>query len=187
MKSTAPGVLSSVLALVCGSSIAQSNVEAKPYHLGLPGKAWSVSLPLEGYRIHEEQLDDPMAVSVLASNPSTGMVLSAFIEDFQLNDSVEKVDAGYCNMYYEVQLYQSPLAAFQEAAPEFKVSRPMDFSAYFIPSVDGKEVRQEQTHGYFAVGRACVDVHLSKTNYTSADQGTFVSTFDGVKVLRQAP
>ncbi|HEX5042292.1 MAG TPA: hypothetical protein VFV75_05275 [Candidatus Polarisedimenticolaceae bacterium] len=128
----------------------------------MPGKRWRLALDLPGWEIGATTPLRQPGVRLEARIPS-GWLLTAFLE---------KTEPGMT----AVQLPEEAWKTMQATAPAQRVDvrrserGPMAVLRHRVPTGEGKHIDMENVNAYLVRDDVWVDVHLSKSRYTAADE-----------------
>jgi hypothetical protein len=165
------------LTLLRGVRYRQSDEVAlrQPYEIRLPAQDWGVVLDIPGYIVLVEQTrPDQQGRMMRATHERTKMVLSIFLEREQ-----QSMTAQACRDHYWAKGLQSPLPM---TAIRSWDTDAMALREYMVEWVTGQRVMQKNVNAYMGVETVCVDLHLSKVQYTDQDEPLFSSVLKGVRI-----
>jgi len=170
------GMISSLLLMaVTTSSHAQlSGQSDRPIILSLPNVNWALEIPAGGFVIEKDQTSREGTRDFSAINRSAGVVMSVFLEPAPSNGS-----GNYCReFYWEGLKKNSPLKM-----DDVKMSDmgEMTVLEYIVREHQGVQVDQKHLNAYLARGNTCIDIHLSKVQFSPEDERVFTSILAGVK------
>jgi hypothetical protein len=146
----------------------------QPYEIRLPAQDWGVVLDIPGYIVLVEQTRPQQGRMMRAVNEKTGMNLSLFLEREQ-----QSVNSQACRDRYWTKTLQSPLA---KTAIRSWDTDTMALGEYMVEWMTGQWVMWKNVNAYMGVGNVCVDLHLSKVQYTDQDESLFSSVLRGVRI-----
>lgn len=145
------------------------------YEIQLPAQEWDVVLDIPGYIVLvEEMRPDQQGRMMRAANEQTGMILSLFLERER-----QSMSAQACRDHYWTKTLQSPLP---KTAIRSWDTDTMALGEYMVEWMTGQRVMQKNVNAYMGVGTVCVDLHLSKVQYTDQDESLFSSVLKGVRI-----
>jgi hypothetical protein len=145
--------------------------------LRLPGRAWSLAFELPGF--HESGRDarnDGSMVMMKAENSATGLIISVFLER-----ETEPVASKVCRDRYWKAARKSPLPKTKVRTYETDRFALGDYTIYYPEKA---AFTQRHLNAYVAVEDVCVDIHISRENYTKDDEPLFSAILDSVEVKR---
>ena len=144
--------------------------------LAFPGKPWELRIDLPGFRFEPSLTrDDGSGVRLSGQNPKTGVIVSAFLESSSPGlSAVEHREASWKILLKDPGLPYTDLRR-SEASGMARLDRIVTGS----PS--GTKVHQKNVNVYAVRDELWLDVHLSKMDYTAADDPLFEAI---VKTIR---
>jgi hypothetical protein len=77
-----------------------------------------------------------------------------------------------CRTRYQERLARSPI--MKDVRVRSSETEALAFAEYTIERYDGSTINQKHVNTYLAHEDVCVDLHLSKVRFTSADHRLFV-------------
>lgn len=145
------------------------------HSLAIPGKNWSLLVDLAGFKLEKEvTLPDASATMVYASNGSTHLVVSVYLES---RPDLDSTDA--CKAYYWGKASQSPIPKSEVRHGTFGSMATVHF---LIREFKGVSVMQKNVNGYLYHDGVCVDVHVSKVHYQPKDEALFDAVLESVHI-----
>jgi hypothetical protein len=164
---TAPLTLAALaLASLLGAPVARAQAPAAeaPLRLTLPGEAWSLELVAPGFALRQYEAPvDGRHRYFLALKSGSDVTVSAALDRIPQSTS-----ALACRDYYWSQLrVRSPLQMDEVRLTGSESDAGLE---YIIHEVRGIRVEQKHVNRYLARGGVCVDVHVSKIQYTPTDE-----------------
>lgn len=173
-------VVSALAALVWASGVraaatADSAAATPRTILSLPGKSWGVAMGLHGYDISINGTKGDGRRYVMASHRETGVNVSATLES-----AGEPATTAGCLAFLEM-LAKSPLA---RAARETKLTTTSTLPSleYTVQEFQGVKLAQRHVHLCYPKDDVYLDLHLSKVQFTPADEAHFRTFLDGVRI-----
>ncbi len=171
---------STVAALLWASGIraaagADSSIAEPRTILSLPGKSWGVALELQGYDISINGTKGNGRRYVMASHRDTGVNVSATLES-----AGEPATTAGCIAFLEM-LGKSPLA---RAARDAKLTTTSTLPSleYTVQEFQGVKLAQRHVHLCYPKDNVYMDLHLSKVQFTPADETHFRAFLDTVRI-----
>jgi hypothetical protein len=169
-------ISSLLLMAVTTSSYAQlSGQSDRPISLSLPNANWTLEIPAGGFVIEKDQTSREGTRDFSAINRSAGVVMSVFLEPAPSNGS-----SNYCReFYWEGLKKNSPLKM-----DDVKMSDmgEMTVLEYIVREHQGVRVDQKHLNAYLAKGNTCIDIHLSKVQFSPEDERVFTSILASVRL-----
>ncbi|MGH9866796.1 MAG: hypothetical protein ACREAA_01335 [Candidatus Polarisedimenticolia bacterium] len=120
--------------------------------LVLPGAGWHVSIDVTGLSVSESS-----AGRLLATDPRTDLILSAFVEQVEQSPTSET-----CRDKYVGKLGQSPLHVVE---PLFSRYGEFELYEYLVENHGGQTINQKHIHGYLAHESSCIEIHVSQVGF----------------------
>lgn len=136
------------------------------FQLALPGKSWGVSLGFSSFTISKDEIKADHRRYAMASQPTTGLNVSATLEQM-----TEPASSAGCIAQLE-RLKTSPLAA-DSRDMRLTTTSTLPTLEYTVPTVRGIPVAQRHVHLCYPKENVYLDLHLSKVQYTAADDALF--------------
>jgi len=163
-------VLQDALAMLAGAKqqagSAASASAMKSYALSLPASDWSLVMDLSGFDVVQERTaPDNQAAYFMATNESTGVAASAFLETIP-----DMKTAQACREFYWSKASKSPLTKTDIRLFDMGQAALVEWT---VPEFNGVKVQQKNINAYMAYKGACIDLHLSKAPFQAADQKLF--------------
>ena len=151
------------------------------FRISVPGKPWALSLELPGFtRNSAETSPDGSKAMLMATNETTGLIVSAYVEKEEKLQSLEE-----CKRHYWGLARNSP---FRKDDIHEVTRDGMIAVHYVIPELKGKAIRQKNVNAYLYRDRCCIDIHLTKTQYDiHADEPLFTAVLDTVRFVETGP
>lgn len=152
----------------------QREPESPEVKVALPDKSWALVLDLPGFELHGSEVrPDGSGAMMEGSNRKSGLVASAYIEREEKIDSLEA-----CKKKYWGKSSGGPLAKTDVR----EVTKPdMIAVHYMVPEFGGLQVRQQNINAYLYRDGTCIDIHLSKAQYTPEDEALFDAVLASVR------
>lgn len=168
-------VASSFLLATVSPAPAQSRSLPRLTRLGVPDTNWMLEIQTDGFDLQETQVsDDGFGTMMMASNPKTLMVMSVYLEKAQ-----HKGDSREARKYY--------WANTDKNSPRKEDIRISEFGGlpiveYKVKDFQGTRVNQKSVNAYLAKDDVWIDVHLSKVQFSDADQELFDSILKSIRI-----
>ena len=162
------------------SAAAQSSgdvdMNAEGYVVKLPGKSWSVSISIPGFKVvRDEAREDGGMTVMMATNDETGVNVSMFLErEKDLPASVE------CRARYFDRALGTPS---RKSAVKRWETESFALGQYLIAEAEGIKFRQMHVNAYRGIEDVCLDIHLSKVRFEESERGLFETLIDSVEVV----
>ena len=169
-----------VLLCVCLFSVNTFAAQSKtpyPIVLSLPQLNWALEINAPGFSMEDYEIaPHGQATRFQASNKETGIMMSGFLEK-----APQKGGSEECRTYYWTRAKASP---YPKMNIKMSQSGDMAIVEYLVKKYMGREVNQQNVNAYLAESDYCIDIHLSKLNYTPEDQKHFKAILSGVKIRK---
>lgn len=136
------------------------------FQLALPGKSWGVSLGFSGFTISKDETKADHRRYAMASQPTTGLNVSATLEQM-----TEPASSAGCIAQLE-RLKTSPLTA-DSRDMRLTSTSTLPTLEYTVPTVRGIPLAQRHVYLCYPKENVYLDLHLSKMHYTAADDALF--------------
>jgi tetratricopeptide (TPR) repeat protein len=161
--------------ILIGSTVMGS--EPARMTMAVPDLDWALQFQIEGFQIeHQEFLPDMDGRALQASDSSTGLVLSAFIEPIERDgDAARFRNYTFENLkgsrlkFIDVEKFERGDAAFLDYTVVFAEDRP-DFN-------------QRNSYMFLVTKDRWVTIHLSRMMFRPSDQGLFDDFYKTVKIV----
>ena len=138
-------------------------------NLSLDGKGWSILIELPKFKIIDRWTrSDGSGRSIMAFSRKTGVVVSVYLERNPEFESMEE-----CRDHYWDKASRSPL-------PKSDIERHSTKSMALVHWLDPSEP-QQHINAYMYHDGACIDIHLSKGDYTPEDEPLIAAILDTVR------
>ncbi len=145
----------------------------------IPSQNWSLEIDLSGFEIEKVGYSpDSTMLQVSAINKKTSMALSIFIEKTQSDG-----DKISCREYYWSKSQKSPLA--KENVKKYETQH-LAIVEHDTKSFNGQVVNFHSLNAYAANKGYWIDVHISKTGYTKADNILFEKILASILIKEEA-
>jgi hypothetical protein len=133
-----------------------------------PGANWELVIPAQGLQIVEDQTIDARKARQLTAASNTGLTISVFMEPAQ-----KPGDSTVVRSVYWTRARQSPIPK-----SNIRLVKTGDISTaeYTVPDLDQKNMNLYLVHQ-----NTWIDIHISKTTFTPADQPLFDQILKNVK------
>jgi hypothetical protein len=140
--------------------------DMKSYALSLPAAKWSLVMDLSGFAVVGKEVSpDSQGAMVMATNKSTGVTVSAFLE---VKPDLRTAQA--CRAFYWSKSLKSPVPKTDIRLFE---TGQMALASWTVQEFKGVKVQQRNINAYMGHQGVCIDLHLSKTSFRPEDQGLF--------------
>ncbi|HSB08217.1 MAG TPA: tetratricopeptide repeat protein [Blastocatellia bacterium] len=156
-------------------TLAQSANLPRLSKLGVPDANWMLQIQTDGFVLQQTQIeDDGFGTMMMASNPKTLMVMSVYLER-----APHKGDSHEARRYYWGKTDKNT-----PKKDDIKLSDFADLPIveYMVKSFQGSRVNQKSVNAYLAKGDVWIDVHLSKVDFSPADQELFDSILRSIRI-----
>ena len=164
-------VITAALVILCAMS-----GWAEGLSLSLPDLDWALKINSPGFNIDSGGMrPDGLATQAMATNKSTGLVMSVFIEP-----AVMEGDSRAVRDYQFKGLKESP---FMDDDVVFTEDGDVALLEYFISEYQGVELNQRHVNAYYVKDGFWIDIHLSKVKYTDADKKLFDDVLASVEFV----
>jgi len=163
--------------ILANSFVAHAQQEGAPFisRFALPGRTWAVQMQTDGFVQQGRRIiDDGEGRYVIGQNETTNMVISIFLEK-----APKQGDSLAAREYYWSRERRSP---FHMESVKMSEMGPLAIVEYMVREAEGLTVNQKNYHVYLAREDVWVDIHLSKINYTHADDDLFASVLRSIKI-----
>jgi hypothetical protein len=150
--------------------------EPKPFRgqLSLASKDWGVVLDLPGFTVRVVETKSDGSRYMAAENKTTQVVVSLVLEETNSGARVRS-----CREALEEKAKNT-----KQKIRDVRFSRSgdADFLRYMVPKFNGKSLNQESLFACESYDDAYIQLHVSKVNYTIADDSSFADVFNSMKV-----
>src|ERR1041385_3037607 len=169
-----PAFLLLLTFLFCRTANAQ-NLTADINHLSAPAIDWTLTIDLNGFEAEENNISpDGDSRSVLATQSSTGLTVSVFIEKAENNG-----DYLACRKFYWDKAAKSPLP--KENLSQYQKGN-IAYVEHDTKEFKGEKVDYHSINGYMSNNGYWIDIHVSKVGYKAEDKNLFEKIFNSVKI-----
>ena len=133
-----------------------------------PGANWELVIPSQGTQIVDDQSSDARKARQITATSDSGLTLSIFLEPAQ-----KPGDSTVVRSVYWTRARQSPIPK-----KNIRLAKTGDIATaeYTVPDLDQKNMNLYLSHE-----NTWIDIHISKTSFTPADQALFDSILKNVK------
>ena len=141
--------------------------------LTLPSLDWTLAIETPSFALEQKafyQTDEGEAARFFATNPLTGVVMSAFLEK-----APREGDARVCRSFYLDKLVLSPT---DKSSLRFRESGPVAIREYILTSSELKGFKQNNLNAYLSHRGYWIDIHLSKVNLELQPDSVALFTWD---------
>jgi hypothetical protein len=149
------------------------------YSIRLPGKEWSVSLSIPGYKVEKEETrGDETGIMMAGSHQGRKLNLSIFLEREKRPRNAEQCRKKYFGSALSSPLDKSDVRRWEAGA--------LALGQYLIMIGKIPGFGQMHMHAYLGEEDVCMDLHLSKVSFNEADRPLFEEVFSSVRIERES-
>jgi hypothetical protein len=150
--------------------------EPKPLRgrLSLASKDWGVVLDLPGFTVRVVETNPDGSRYMAAENKTTRVVVS-----LTLVETKSAVHVRSCREALEEKTKNNKLKIRDV---RFSRSGDVDFLRYMVPEFSGQPFNQGSLFACESYDDTYIHLHVSKVNYTTADESSFADVFNSLKV-----
>ena len=173
MERNLPLLLFVLLAVSLCFNVPLANASRGTY-IRLPRWGWVLEIGGVDLAIEYKELQkNGEKASLLGKNPTTGMIISVFLEKAPF-----KGDSKQCRDYYWVRIKDDPLKE------DVKLTERGDIAIveYMIKGYEGLTLNQKHMNAYFIKDDICIDVHMSKVFYRDRDKRLFEDILSNIRI-----
>jgi hypothetical protein len=142
--------------------------------LSLPAKDWGVVLDLPGFAVKSVETEADGRRYMVAENETTNVVVSLTLEAVKSGAHVSS-----CRASLEEKTKNTGVR-IRDA--RFSRSGNVDFLRYVVPEFRGQPIKQESLFACQFYDNTYIDLHLSKVNYTPADEPLFADVLQSMHI-----
>jgi hypothetical protein len=138
---------------------------------------WALAIDLPGFRLEPIQIrETPRGTKLSGTNPATGVNVTAFIEESQ---------PGQTAADHREDAWRKMLAGTPMNRVDVKRSErgSMALIEYRVSEYQGVAVNQKSVNVYIVRRGMWIDVHLSKVQYTPADDALFEAIISTIRFV----
>lgn len=167
-----------VFAVLWSVMLSCVSAEPKPLtgQLSLPDKDWGVGLNLPGFMVKTIETKPDGRRYMEAGNQTTFVIVSLFLERHKPGTRTRS-----CRESLEIKAKKSPLKV-QDV--RFSRSGEIDVMRYFAPKFKGRRTDDESLFACEFYDDTYIDLHVSKINYTAADEPLFTDVVDSMQIVK---
>ena len=142
--------------------------------LSLPAKDWGVELDLPGFALKTVETKPDGRRYMVAENQNTNVVVSLTLEALKSG-----ARAGSCRQSLEEKTKNTGM---EIRDVRFSRVGDVDFLRYTVPEFRGLPVKQESLFTCQFYDNSYIDLHVSKVNYTPADEPLFADVLQSMHI-----
>lgn len=142
--------------------------------LSLAAKDWGVLLDLPGFAVRSVETKPDGRRYMVAENETTNVVVSLTLEAVRSG-----AHASSCRQSLEEKTKNTEMKIRDV---RFSREGDVDFLRYTVPEFRGQPVRQESLFACQFYDNAYIDLHVSKVNYTGADEPLFADVLKSMRI-----
>jgi hypothetical protein len=142
--------------------------------LSLPAKDWGVVLDLPGFALKTVETKPDGRRYLVAENETTNVVVSLTLEAVKSG-----ARASSCRQSLEEKTKNTGM---EIRGVRFSRAGDVDFLRYTVPEFRGQPVKQESFFTCQFYDNTYIDLHVSKVNYTPADEPLFAEVFQSMRI-----
>lgn len=169
-----------VLFLLLASTWALAQSDRDVIRMAVPDTPGRLELNLGHVPITYVLRPDGKEVQLQTSQAANGVIVSAFLQRVDFVPSPAECRKQWWTPTPQVAEGQRINVKLTESAPFARVD-------YDVPEFRGQRVDQHSVHVYLGGGQVCAEVHLSRVQYTPADEALFDAVLATVKLDPAAP
>jgi hypothetical protein len=147
--------------------------------LALPGQAWTLEIPADDLAIDGDVTRPDGRSRALAAQDSAGLIMTVFLEAEQAATS-----QACREKYWERLKSRSPLTMDDVKMTE---RGSVALLEYVVREYQQMRLDQKHLNAYLAKNGACVDIHLSKVQFTAADEARMIAMATGARIRDTGP
>ncbi len=152
-----------VLFLLSGTSLYQGHAESA---VSLPYLNWYLSLDLGNYKVIGNKLNKLADKRTVAfHNEKNDFTVTVYLEINPNSDNIDNCRLFYINILRPKFVYDRSIS--------FGKNDSIAFWNFFIGEYNGKTVDHKNVNACLVRDSACIDIHISKINYTGKDSSEF--------------
>lgn len=142
--------------------------------LSLPAKDWGVELDLPGFALKTVETKPDGRRYMVAENQNTNVVVSLTLEALKSG-----ARASSCRQSLEEKTKNTGM---EIRDVRFSRAGDVDFLRYTVPEFRGQPVKQESMFSCQFYDNSYIDLHVSKVNYTPADEPLFADVLQSMHI-----
>jgi len=142
--------------------------------LSLPAKDWGVVLDLPGFALKTVETKPDGRRYIVAENQNTNVVVSLTLEAIKSGARVSS-----CRESLEEKTKNTEVKIRDV---RFSRAGDVDFLRYTVPEFRGQPVKQESLFTCQFYDNTYIDLHVSKVNYTPADEPLFAGVVQSMQI-----
>jgi tetratricopeptide repeat protein len=142
--------------------------------LSLAAKDWGVVLDLPGFAVRTVETKSDGRRYMVAENETTNVVVSLTLEAVKSG-----ARASSCRQSLEEKTKSTDVKIRDV---RFSLAGDVDFLRYTVPEFSGQPVKQESLFTCQFYDNSYIDLHVSKVNYTPADEPLFADVLQSMHI-----
>jgi Tetratricopeptide repeat len=142
--------------------------------LSLAAKDWGVVLDLPGFAVRTVETKPDGRRYMVAENEATKVVVSLTVEDIKSG-----AHGSSCRESLEKKTKNTELKILDV---RFSRSGDVDVLRYMVPEFRGQPVKQESLFACQSYDNTYIDLQVSKSNYTAADEPLFADVLESMRI-----
>ena len=162
------------IAALAFHAYAQRTETAPPLRISLPDKTWALEITAPGLTVSKDVIQPDGRKYLLASDDPSGLVLSVFLERVKVTATRDGCRDGLHGR-------ARPDGPFKLTNIKYSESGDFALMEYIVPEVNGKPIQQKSVFGCLVKEDVYVDIHISKTLFTVADQPRLTSIMSSAR------
>lgn len=143
-------------------------------HLSLPAKDWGVVMDLSGFAIKTVETKPDGRRYMVAENETTNVVVSVTLEAVR--------SGAHASSCRESLAEKAKNTEVKIRDVRFSRDGDFDFLRYTVPEFRGQPIKQESLFACQFYDNTYVDLHISKTNYSTADEPLFTDVLKSMHI-----
>ena len=149
----------------------------------LPARPWALEMQTSGFAIQKNVIQSDGRRYFLAENAANKMVASVYLEAMSSAPA-----AGECQRsLHDKEARFSPLSNQGLKDVAYSQKNGMEILEYLLPDAKGAPIQQHNLFACLVKDNVFVDIHLSKSAYTSADEPAFDELLASFRFVDKAP
>lgn len=167
-----------VAANLCAQVAAQSGAS-----IWLPAQPWALELQASGFSIQKDLIQPDGRRYFLAEDHANKIVASVYLEAMSNAPAARE-----CQRSLHAKEKQfAPLATNGLQDVAYSEKNGMDILEYLLPEVKGAPIKQHNIFACLIKNNVFVDIHISKSLYTPADQPALDQVLSSFRFVDKAP
>ena len=159
-----------------------AELDRDPEHLlfsiSLPDKSWALSMDLPSFRGERQEVaPDASQAMMMAADSKSHVIMSAYIEREKRRRTVEE-----CRKFYGNR--SKAVFAWKDVREE--ASDGMILVHYLVPEARRLRVNQKNINAYIYRDGTCIDIHISKVDYSQEDDRYFEAVLDAIRFVEKS-